>query len=53
LTLILEFEKVVVLEDAGVVERALHHRLRAGLAVFLQKVALEASGIDPDSHGAA
>ena len=49
----LELEEVVVLEDAGVVERALDHRLGAGLAVFLQQVALQAAGIDADAHGAA
>ena len=49
----LELEEVVVLQDAGMVERALDHRLRAGLAVFLQQIALQAAGIDADAHGAA
>ena len=40
-------------QDPGVVERALDHRLGAGLAVFLQQVALQRAGIDADAHGAA
>ncbi len=35
------------------VERAFDHRLGAGLAVFLQQVALERAGIDADAHRAA
>ncbi len=46
----LEFVEVVVLQDARVVERRLDHRLRAGLAVFLQQVLLERAGIDADAH---
>ena len=49
----LELEEIVVLEDLGVVERALDHRLRAGLAVFLQKIAFERAGVDADPHRAA
>jgi hypothetical protein len=49
----LNSKEVVVLEDAGVVERAFHHRLGAGLAVFLQQVALQRAGIDADAHRAA
>ena len=49
----LELEEVVVLEDLGVVERALDHRLGAGLAVFLEQVALQRAGIDADAHRAA
>ena len=49
----LELEEVVVLEDLGVVERALDHRLGAGLAVFLQQLALQRAGIDADAHRAA
>ena len=49
----LELEEVVVLEDLGVVQRALDHRLGAGLAVVLEQVALERAGIDADAHRAA
>ena len=49
----LELEEIVVLEDLGVVERALDHRLGAGLAVFLQEIAFERAGIDADPHRAA
>ena len=34
-------------------ERALDHRLWAGLAVFLEQVALERAGVDADAHRAA
>jgi hypothetical protein len=37
----LELEEIVVLEDPGVVERALDHRLGARLAIALQQVALQ------------
>src|SRR3546814_18833097 len=49
----LEFEKVIVLENADMVERALDHRLGAWLAVFLEQLAFERTGIDADTHGAA
>ena len=49
----LELVEVVVLQDARVVERALDHRLGAGLAVFLQQVLLQRAGIDADAHRAA
>ena len=49
----LERVEVVVLEDADVVEAALDHRLRAGLAVLLEQVLLEAAGVDADAHRAA
>ena len=49
----LELEEIVVLEDLGVVERALDHRFGAGLAVALEEVALERAGIDADPHRAA
>ena len=49
----LELEEIVVLEDLGVVERALDHRLGARLAVALQQVAFERAGIDADPHRAA
>ena len=49
----LELEEVVVLEDLGVRQRALDHRLRARLAVFLQEVAFERAGVDADPHRAA
>ena len=37
----LEFVEVVILQDAGMIQRALDHRLRAGLAVLFQQVLLE------------
>src|ERR1051325_2912683 len=37
----LEFEKVVVLENLGVGQGALDHRLGAGLAIALEQIALE------------
>ena len=49
----LELVEVVVLQDADVVERALDHRLRAGLAVFLEQVLLEAAGVHADADRAA
>ena len=49
----LELAEVVVLQDAGVAERAFDHRLRAGRAVALQQVAFERARIDADPHGAA
>ena len=49
----LELVEVVVLAGCGRGERALDHRLGAGLAVFLQQVALQRAGIDADAHGAA
>src|SRR5438132_10957570 len=54
----LELEEIIVLEDPGVVERALDHRFGARLAVALEEVALEEvalerAGIDPDPHRAA
>ena len=49
----LELEEVVVFQNAGVFQRALDQRLRAGLPVFLQQVALEAAGIDADAHRAS
>ena len=49
----LEFVEVVVLQDACVVERAFDHRLRAGLAVFLEQVLLQRAGVDADAHRAA
>jgi hypothetical protein len=33
----LEVAEVVVLENTRMIERALDHRLRAGLAIFLQR----------------
>jgi hypothetical protein len=42
----LELEEIVVLEDLGVVERALDHRLGARLAIALQQVVFERAGID-------
>src|SRR3546814_12133694 len=35
------------------VERAFHHRLGTGFAVFLQEVLFPRTGIDADTHGAA
>ena len=49
----LELVEVVILQDARVVERALDHRLGAGLAVLLEQVLLERAGIDADAHRAA
>ncbi len=49
----LELEEIVVLEDLRMGERAFHHGFRAGLAVFLEQVALERAGIDADAHRAA
>src|SRR5690606_31059760 len=49
----LELVEVVVLQDAGVVERALDHRVGTGLAVLLQQVALQGAGVDADAHRAA
>ena len=49
----LEFVEVVILQDPGVVERALDHRLGTGLAVALQQFALQRAGVDADAHGAA
>src|SRR6185503_17122579 len=49
----LEVTEVVVLENTRMIERALDHRLRAGLAIFLQKVAFQTAGIDADAHRAA
>ena len=49
----LELVEVVVLQDAGVAQRALDHGLGAGLAVALQQVALQRAGVDADAHGAA
>jgi hypothetical protein len=49
----LELVEVVVLQDAGVVQGALDHRLGAGLAVLLQQFALQRAGVDADPHRAA
>jgi hypothetical protein len=49
----LELVEVVVLQDAGVVQGALDHRLGARLAVLLQQFALQGAGIDADAHRAA
>ena len=49
----LELEEVVVFEDLGVAQGAFDHRLGAGLAVFLEEIALKRAGIDPDAHRAA
>ena len=49
----LEFVEVVILQDAGMVESALDHRLGARLAVLLQEILLQRPGVDSDPHGAA
>ena len=49
----LELVEVVVLQDAGVAQRALDHRLGTRLAVALEQLALERAGVDADAHGAA
>ena len=46
----LEIVEVVILQDARVIERALHHRLGAGLAVLLEQVLLERARVDADAH---
>src|SRR5205085_2220611 len=46
----LELVKVVILEQLDMVERALDQSLGAGLAIFLEQVALQAAGIDADPH---
>ena len=49
----LELVEVVVLEDAGVVQRAFDHGVGAGLAVFFQQFLLQRARVDADPHGAA
>src|SRR3546814_291404 len=49
----LELAEVVVFQNAGVMEGALHHRFRTRLAVTLQQFTLEAAGVDSDPHRAA
>src|SRR5690606_19406529 len=49
----LELVEVQVLQDAGVVQGAFDHRVRTGLAVFLQQLLLQRPGVDADAHGAA
>jgi hypothetical protein len=49
----LELVEVVVLQDAGVVQGALDHRVGARLAVLLQQFALQRAGVDADPHRAA
>jgi hypothetical protein len=44
----LQLEKVIVFENLGVIERALDHRLGAGLAIALQQIARERASIDAD-----
>src|SRR3546814_11470974 len=48
----LELEEVLVLEHARMVQRALHHGLRAGLAIALQQLLLQRAGVHADAHGA-
>ncbi len=49
----LELVEVVVLQDAGVVQRALDHRVGARLAVLFQQFALQRAGVDADPHRTA
>jgi hypothetical protein len=42
-----------IIEDARMVQRAFHHRVRAWLAIFLQQVPLQAAAIDADPDGTA
>jgi hypothetical protein len=49
----LELVEVVVLQDAGVVQRALDHGVGARLAVLFQQFALQRAGVDADPHRAA
>src|SRR3546814_3233228 len=49
----LEVEEVLVLQEAGMAERALDHRLGARFAVALQQLPLQRAGIDADADGAA
>ena len=49
----LEIMKVVVLQDARVVERTFDHRLGTGLAVLFQQILLERTRVDADAHGDA
>src|SRR5207302_7518173 len=49
-------DEVVValrLGDLDVAEGALDHRRRAGVAVLLDQLALQATGVDADAHGQA
>jgi len=43
----------VVLQDAGVAQRALDHGVGAGLAVLFQEIALQRAGVNADAHGAS
>ena len=49
----LELVEIQVLQDAGVEEGALHHRVGTGFAVLLQKVPFQRAGVHADAHGAA
>ena len=49
----LVFAKIQIVENPGVIERALDHRFGAWLAVFLEQVGLQRTGIDADAHRAA
>ena len=46
----LEFEEIIVFEDAHMALRAFDHRFRTGLAIFFQQIPLERAGVDPDPH---
>ncbi len=47
-TLNLELVEIVVLQQPDVIEPALHHRVRTGLAVLVQEVLFQRSRIHPD-----
>ncbi len=49
----LEVVEIVLLQDVGVVQRALDQGFGVGFAVFLQQMPLQRAGIDADAHRAA
>ena len=49
----LEFVEIVVLQQLDVIEPAVHHRIRAGFAVFFQQVLFQTAGIDADADRTA
>src|ERR1700759_4372197 len=49
----LVFAEIVVIENLGVIECTLDHRLGTWLAILLEKIWLQRSGVDADTHRAA
>ena len=49
----LELEKIVVLENLGVIECAFHHRFGTRLTVALQQLFLQRARVHADAHGHA